>query len=85
MSPRYAARCFVNWQTPFPLNVPSLQAYEKHAAPMVDLVEFVDHELVQYAEADNIRSIPNVYDGLKPSQRKVCVKSCTRATLHGWC
>ena len=32
---------------------------------------FVDTELVEFAAADNIRSIPSVVDGLKPSQRKV--------------
>lgn len=33
--------------------------------------EFVDNELIWFSLADNIRSIPNVMDGLKPSQRKV--------------
>jgi DNA topoisomerase II len=32
---------------------------------------FVDNELVLFSHADNIRSIPSIVDGLKPSQRKV--------------
>ena len=33
--------------------------------------DFCDHELVHFFAADNVRSIPSVVDGLKPSQRKV--------------
>ena len=33
--------------------------------------EFVDNELIHFSNADNLRSIPDVIDGLKPSQRKV--------------
>ena len=33
--------------------------------------EFVNRELILFSIADTIRSIPNVMDGLKPSQRKV--------------
>lgn len=32
---------------------------------------FIDEEMIQFSMADNIRSIPSMYDGLKPSQRKV--------------
>ena len=35
------------------------------------MASFVDNELVLFSHADNIRSIPSVVDGLKPSQRKV--------------
>lgn len=38
---------------------------------------FINRELVQFSIYDNIRSIPNVIDGLKPSQRKIlyaCLK-----------
>jgi DNA gyrase/topoisomerase IV subunit B len=38
---------------------------------------FINRELVQFSTYDNIRSIPNVIDGLKPSQRKIlfgCLK-----------
>jgi DNA topoisomerase-2 len=33
--------------------------------------EFIDLELIHFSVADNIRSIPNVVDGLKPGQRKI--------------
>jgi DNA topoisomerase-2 len=32
---------------------------------------FVDDELTHFSNADNLRSLPSVIDGLKPSQRKV--------------
>lgn len=38
---------------------------------------FIDRELVQFSVADNVRSIPSIIDGFKPSQRKVlfaCLK-----------
>jgi len=37
------------------------QTYEK----------FINNELIEFSMADNIRSIPNIMDGLKPSQRKI--------------
>jgi DNA topoisomerase II len=39
--------------------------------------QFVNQELVNFSIADLERSIPNIMDGLKPSQRKVlygCIK-----------
>ncbi len=33
--------------------------------------DFVHNELIHFSNYDNIRSIPNMLDGLKPSQRKV--------------
>ncbi len=33
--------------------------------------DFVNKELVQFSLADNVRSIPSLIDGMKPSQRKV--------------
>lgn len=33
--------------------------------------DFIDKELIHFSHADNIRSIPNVIDGLKPGQRKI--------------
>lgn len=33
--------------------------------------EFVNKELIHFSNDDNIRSIPSLYDGLKPSQRKI--------------
>lgn len=33
--------------------------------------DFINKELIHYSNADNIRSIPSIVDGLKPSQRKI--------------
>jgi len=33
--------------------------------------QFINEELILFSQADNIRSIPNIFDGFKPSQRKV--------------
>ena len=61
-----------------------LTAYDPAAAPSMDAKrkcvryeEFVDEQLVEFSMYDNQRSIPNVMDGLKPSQRKIlyaCIK-----------
>lgn len=40
-------------------------------AARVGFTSFVNDELIHFSNADNIRSIPNVMDGLKPSQRKI--------------
>lgn len=43
----------------------------------VTYAEFINLELVLFSNADNVRSIPSVVDGLKPGQRKVlftCIK-----------
>lgn len=48
--------------------------YNKKSVP-IDY--FIDRELVLFSIYDNIRSIPNIIDGLKPSQRKIlyaCLK-----------
>lgn len=37
----------------------------------VSYEDFVNKEMIHFSHADNIRSIPSVVDGLKPSQRKV--------------
>ena len=41
------------------------------AAAATTMEAFVDNELVLFSHADNVRSIPSIIDGLKPSQRKV--------------
>jgi DNA topoisomerase-2 len=43
----------------------------------VNYTRFVNDELIHFSNADNIRSIPHIMDGLKPSQRKIlwaCLK-----------
>lgn len=37
----------------------------------VSYSDFINKELIQFSHADNIRSIPSMMDGMKPSQRKV--------------
>jgi len=37
----------------------------------VSIEDFIDKDLAHFSNYDNIRSIPNVADGLKPSQRKI--------------
>ena len=33
--------------------------------------EFINKDLIHFSVSDNIRSIPSIIDGFKPSQRKV--------------
>jgi DNA topoisomerase-2 len=42
---------------------------------------FIDSELIHFSNADNIRSLPHVMDGLKPSQRKIMF-SCLKRNLR---
>jgi DNA topoisomerase-2 len=41
---------------------------------------FVNSELIHFSNADNIRSLPHLMDGLKPSQRKILF-SCLKRNL----
>ena len=43
----------------------------KAGGAKVGYTRFVNDELIHFSIADNIRSIPHVMDGLKPSQRKI--------------
>ena len=43
--------------------------------------DFVNSELIHFSNADNIRSLPHVMDGLKPSQRKILF-SCLKRNLR---
>ena len=59
----------------------------------VSYESFINNEMIHFSNADNIRSLPSVVDGLKPSQRKVlyaCFKRNLRneikvAQLAGYC
>ncbi|RPA80032.1 type II DNA topoisomerase [Ascobolus immersus RN42] len=42
---------------------------------LIKITDFVNKELILFSMADNIRSIPSVLDGLKPSSRK-CMFTC---------
>ena len=43
----------------------------KAGGAKVNYTSFVNDELIHFSIADNIRSLPHVMDGLKPSQRKI--------------
>lgn len=40
--------------------------------------DFIDKDLIHFSNYDNIRSIPNMCDGLKPSQRKILYSAFKR-------
>lgn len=46
----------------------------------VSFTEFIDKDMIQFSIADNVRSIPNLMDGLKPSLRKI-LYSCFERKL----
>ena len=46
----------------------------------ITISQFVHQELIHFSNYDNIRSIPSVADGLKPSQRKV-LYACLKRNL----
>lgn len=45
---------------------------------ILDYASFINKELIAFSAYDNLRSIPSVIDGLKPSQRKVLFASFKR-------
>lgn len=50
----------------------------------VNYSRFIHDELIHYSNADNIRSLPSLMDGLKPSQRKIifgCLKRGLRSEV----
>ena len=47
-------------------------------SPQVTIKDFINYDLIHFSNSDNIRSIPNVMDGLKPSQRKVLFSAFKR-------
>jgi DNA topoisomerase-2 len=49
--------------------------YKKQQVPIED---FINKDLIHFSNYDNIRSIPNVCDGLKPSQRKILYSAFKR-------
>lgn len=55
-----------------------------HNRDEIPYSEFINRELILFSMADNIRSIPSIVDGLKPSQRKVifgCFKRKMKSEL----
>ena len=47
----------------------------------VNIKDLINKELVLFSIADNVRSIPNLVDGLKPSQRKI-IFACIKRNLY---
>lgn len=77
-----------------------LNVYDEKSTINVDEIDgsvtygnFVDNELIHFSNANNIRALPSVIDGLKPSQRKIlhaCFKRNLKdeikvAQLAGYC
>lgn len=48
----------------------------------IPISDFINKELILFSMADNIRSIPSVVDGFKPSQRKI-LYGCYKRNLRG--
>jgi len=54
------------------------------AGGRVSYTSFINEELIHFSNADNLRSLPSVIDGFKPSQRKVlfgCLKRGLRSEV----
>jgi DNA topoisomerase II len=52
-----------------------------HRQEDIPIQEFVHRELIHFSNSDTFRSIGSVYDGLKPSQRKILF-ACLKRTLY---
>ena len=48
----------------------------------IDIKQFVHTELIHFSNYDNIRSIPSICDGFKPSLRKILYGSLKSYTLE---
>jgi DNA topoisomerase-2 len=51
------------------------------AGAKIPYSKFIHDELIHFSNADNLRSIPHMMDGLKPSQRKI-LYSCLKRNLR---
>jgi len=49
----------------------NVQPFSENGRRFVNYSSFVNDELIHFSNADNVRSLPHVMDGLKPSQRKI--------------
>ena len=52
-----------------------------HNATEISIPDFIDRELIHFSNSDTLRSIGSLYDGLKPSQRKI-LYSCFKRKLY---
>ena len=68
-------------------------SYDTEGNNVVTYADFINKEMIHFSNSDNVRSIPSLIDGLKPSQRKVlyaCFKRKLKseikvAQLSGYC
>ena len=51
-----------------------------HTKKILSVSNFVNLELIHFSNANNLRSIPSIVDGLKPSQRKI-LYACFKRNL----
>jgi DNA topoisomerase-2 len=74
-------------------DIKSTLSIDENDGNSVTYGDFIDSELIHFSNANNIRALPSVIDGLKPSQRKVlyaCFKRNLKdevkvAQLAGYC
>ncbi len=52
-----------------------------HTVSEVPINDFINKELIHFSNSDTFRSIGSVYDGLKPSQRKI-LYACVKRNLY---
>lgn len=52
-----------------------------HKKTEISISDFIDRELIHFSNSDTLRSIGSLYDGLKPSQRKI-LYSCFKRNLY---
>lgn len=52
-----------------------------HKATDIPIQDFINKELIHFSNSDTFRSIGSVYDGLKPSQRKI-LYACLKRNLY---
>jgi DNA topoisomerase-2 len=62
-----------------------LSTYDKanvfdYSATTISYKDFINKELIHFSNYDNVRSLPSIIDGLKPSQRKV-LYACFKRNL----
>jgi DNA topoisomerase-2 len=58
--------------------------FMNHARAQIPLRDFINHELILFSQADNIRSLPSIVDGFKPGHRKImfaCFKRKLRSEI----
>ena len=58
-----------------------VQVILDHTESQVPIEEFIHKELIHFSNSDTFRSIGSLYDGLKPSQRKI-LYACLKRNLY---